>query len=308
MAAMNRDDSWAPEVDQRVDAYLGTVVHVVGSRQARPNLPSAGCPFCPGGLEAPEPYDVRWFRNRWPAMPGERCEVVLYTSDHSATFWSLGVDGVRKVIDLWTQRSSELGARDDVDFVLVFENRGAEVGATISHPHGQIYAYDHVPDRPQRVFAAGWQPEAETGDRMVTRVGGWLAYVPAAATYPVAVTLAPVERIGGLVDLTEQGRTDLATLLVNVFERLDGLYEQPLPYMMWLMQRPTGGGECADGWFHIEIVSPWRAAGVPRFIAAAEVACGEYFNPVIPEILAERLREVGQSISSPSSTPSSILP
>ena len=66
--------------DTRIDPYLGTVVHVVGTRQARPNLPSTGCPFCPGGLEAPEPYDVRWFKNRWPAMQPDRCEVVLYTS------------------------------------------------------------------------------------------------------------------------------------------------------------------------------------------------------------------------------------
>ncbi len=297
MTEMNRDDTWVPEVDQRVDAYLGTVVHVVGSRQARPNLPNVGCPFCPGGLEAPDPYDVRWFSNRWPAMPDDRCEVVLYTPDHNATFWSLGIGGVRKVIDLWTQRSSELGARDDVKFVLVFENRGAEVGATISHPHGQIYAYDHVPDRPRRVFEAGWQPEAEPGDRLVAEAGGWRAYVPAASTYPVAVTLAPLQRVADLTALSDEGRTDLATLLVHVFERLDALYGQPLPYMMWLMQCPTGDGDWADGWFHIEIVSPWRDAGVPRFIAAAEVACGEYFNPVIPEMLAGRLRDVGQSPS-----------
>ena len=157
----------------RIDPYLGTLVHVVGSRQARPNLPSSGCPFCPGGLEAPDDYDVRWFRNRWPAMPGDRCEVVLYTSEHDATLQSLGVDGVRKVIDLWADRTTELGARDDVDFVLVFENRGAEVGATIAHPHGQIYAYDHVPERPARLFAAGWQPDPDPGERAVAASASW---------------------------------------------------------------------------------------------------------------------------------------
>ena len=143
----------------RVDPYTGTAVHVVEARQDRPDLPSTGCPFCVGGLEAPEPYDVFWFPNRWPAMGGDRCEVVLYTSQHDATFWSLGVDGIRKVIDLWADRTTALGARDDVDFVLVFENRGPEVGATIAHPHGQIYAYDHVPDRPSRRLAAAWRPE-----------------------------------------------------------------------------------------------------------------------------------------------------
>jgi UDPglucose--hexose-1-phosphate uridylyltransferase len=286
--------------DVRVDEHLGTVVHVVGSRQARPNLPRSGCPFCPGGLEAPEPYDVRWFRNRWPAMPGDRCEVVLYSPLHDATFWSLGAAGVRKVIDLWTERTVALGSRDDVDFVLVFENRGAEVGATIAHPHGQIYAYGHVPDRPRRIFESHWTPDEDPGERAVARVGGWHAYVPYAPTYPIALTLAPRERVPDLAALSEAGRDDLAQLLVDVFARLDRLFDQPLPYMMWLMQRPTtstspanGSDAWPDAWFQIEIVSPWRRAGVSRFIAAAEVACNEFFNPVIPEDLAERLRNLG---------------
>ena len=279
--------------DRRVDPYLGTTVHVVGARQARPNLPSSGCPFCPGGREAPEPYDVRWFANRWPAMPGDRCEVVLYTPDHDATLWSLGAVGVRKVIDLWASRSAELGARPDVDFVLAFENRGAQVGATIAHPHGQIYAYDHVPQRPAKKFGSGWAPEPESDQRAVFQCGTWRAYVPQAATYPIAVTLAPVEKIADLGDLDSGGRDDLAALLVDIFARLDRLYDTPLPYMMWLMQRPCDGNSWPDAWFHIEIVSPWRSADVPRYIAAAEVACEEYFNPVVPEVLARRLRDLG---------------
>jgi UDPglucose--hexose-1-phosphate uridylyltransferase len=78
-------------------------------------------------------------------MPNSRCEVILYTQVHDATFWSLGMTGARKVIDLWAERSATLGARPDIAYVLVFENRGAAVGATIPHPHGQIYAFDSVP-------------------------------------------------------------------------------------------------------------------------------------------------------------------
>jgi UDPglucose--hexose-1-phosphate uridylyltransferase len=279
--------------DTRVDPHLGTVVHVVGTRQARPNLPSTGCPFCPGGLEAPEPYDVFWFRNRWPAMPGDRCEVVLYTPEHDATFFSLGVAGVRKVIDLWAARTAELGARDDVDFVLIFENRGPEVGATIAHPHGQIYAYDHVPDRPGRRLAAGWAPDLEDTERLVAEHEGWIAAVPYAATFPIALSVAPRERVPDLLAVDDGSRDALAALLVDVFARLDRLYDQPLPYMMWLNQRPTCDGPWDDAWFNIEIVSPWRRAGTARFIAAAEVACEEFFNPVIPELVAEQLRALG---------------
>src|SRR3954471_4632404 len=155
MANEHSDDDSAHVDDIRVDPHLGTIVHIVRARQGRPNLPSTGCPFCPGGLEAPDPYDVRWFRNRWPAMPDGRCEVVLYTPEHDATFWSLGVAGARRVIDLWAERTAVLGARDDVAYVLVFENRRAEVGATIAHPHGQIYAFDDVPDQPRSELARG---------------------------------------------------------------------------------------------------------------------------------------------------------
>ena len=276
--------------DVRSDPYLHTIVHVVDARQARPNLPSTGCPFCPGGREAPEPYDVRWFENRWPAMAGERCEVVLYTPVHDATFASLGVAGARKVIDLWAQRTTELGARPDVDFVLVFENRGTEVGATIAHPHGQIYAYDHVPDRPSRLLEAKWSPDLHPGERFVAEHGGWLASVPFASNYPIALSLAPRLQIPDVAALDAGGRDELATLLTDVLGRLDRLYRRPLPYMMWLNQQPTDGGDWPQAWFNIEIVSPWRSAGVARFIAAAEVACGEFFNPVIPEVLAQQLR------------------
>lgn len=277
--------------DVRIDPYHGSVVHVVGTRQARPNLPSTGCPFCPGGIEAPDPYEVRWFRNRWPAMPGDRCEVILYTSRHDATFWELGVDGALRVIELWTERFAELGDRADVDYVLIFENRGPEVGATIAHPHGQIYAYDHVPSRPARALAAGWAPEVDD-DLIVTSSGSWIAFVPSAPTYPVAVTLSPRDRVGDLTELDATGRRDLAHLMIDVLARLDRLYDRPLPYMMWFHQRPTVEN-APDAWLRLEIVSPWRSADTARFIAAAEVACEEYFNPVVPEELAARLREIG---------------
>lgn len=280
--------------ETRLDPFTHTVVHVVDSRQKRPNLPSSGCPFCVGGVEAPEPYDVRWFPNRWPAMDGERCEVVLYTPDHDATFWSLGLVGARRVIDLWADRTETLGARDDVDYVLVFENRGPEVGATIAHPHGQIYAYDHVPARQAARLRAGWRPDPEPDDRCVLATDDWTAWVPFAPTFPVAVEIAPNERTADLVTMHDGLRDGLAGLLVDLLDRFDRLFDEQLPYMMWLNQRPSTQDGFDDAWFNIEIVSPWRSAGVPRFIAAAEIASEEYFNPVVPEVLAARLRDLGR--------------
>ena len=276
----------------RIDPVMGTVVHVVGTRQERPNLPSTGCPFCVGGIEAPDPYDVRWFPNRWPAMEGDRCELVLYTPEHDATFSELGVAGGRRVVDLWADRTTTLGARDDVDYVLVFENRGAEVGATITHPHGQIYAYDHVPRRQTSRLAGGWTPDKSPDERLVTQAGGWSAWVPYAPTFPITIEVAPVDRIADLPSMNDCDRDALSAILVDVLARLDRLFDTPLPYMMWLNQRPTVTNGHDDAWFNVEIVSPWRSSGVQRFIAAAEVASEEYFNPVMPEGLASQLRRL----------------
>lgn len=277
-------------LDTRADEFLGTVVHVVQSRQSRPNLPSVGCPFCVGGLEAPEPYTVKSFPNRWPALGEGRCEVVLYTPDHEATFSSIGIDGARAVIDLWAERTRALLKLPGVEFVLVFENRGADVGATIPHPHGQIYAYDHVPSRPRRRLEAGWHPEAEPGDRLIIRRDGWQVWTQHAPVHPISISIAPEHRIPDLVGASDDERAALAGVMVDLFARLDRLYEQPLPYMMWLYQAPSSWQGATEPWFNIEVVSPWRSAGVQRFVAAAELAGDEYFNPVDPAELAERLR------------------
>ena len=136
----------AAPYDRRVDPLTGEAAVIVAKRQARPNLgegvhtaSTVTCPFCPGGVEAPEDYDVKAFTNRWPSISDGRCEVVLYTSDHEASFASLGVAGARKVVDLWAERTAALGGRDDVAYVLVFENRGPEVGATIPHQIGRAH-------------------------------------------------------------------------------------------------------------------------------------------------------------------------
>jgi UDPglucose--hexose-1-phosphate uridylyltransferase len=280
----------------RADVHTGALTYVVGSRQARPNLPEATCPFCPGGLEAAEPYEVRWFPNRWPAMPDGRCEIVLYTPEHDTTFWSLGADGARKVIDLWAERTAALGAKPDVDYVLVFENRGPEVGATITHPHGQIYAFDFVPALPLRELERGTLFD-EPEERLVASAPGWRAWVPAAPTFPYALVLVPDAHVPDLPTLDEAGRGGLAVLLVDVLERLDVLFDAQTPYMLWIHQRPFDGRDWPHVRLHVEIVSPWRAAGVPRFVAAGELGSGVFFNPVPPEDAAQSLRDAVRASS-----------
>ena len=276
--------------DIRTDTYLGTVVHVVADRQNRPNLPIAGCPFCVGGLEAPEQYSVRSFPNRWPALEEGYCEVVLYSPDHEATFGTLTNDEALSVVNLWAQRTQALQEMPNGEYIIVFENRGAEIGATISHPHGQIYAFDHVPPRPARMIAGGWEPVVASDEHLILEVDGWRVFSEYAAVYPVSIRIAPIHRIADLADMNAVDRAILAATLVRVFAALDALFDAPLPYMMWINQAPRTRDDWPDAWFNIEIVSPWRAQGLPRFIAGVEVASGEFFNPVDPADVAARLR------------------
>jgi UDPglucose--hexose-1-phosphate uridylyltransferase len=281
--------------DARIDDLTGATTVMAGSRQHRPNRPAASCPFCVGGLEAPEPYDVLAFPNRWPSYPDGRCEVVLYTPEHDLTFPDLAGRPARRVVDLWAERTEALGSRPDVDYVLVFENRGEEVGATISHPHGQIYAYDHVPDAPLAELrrasrgdcALCLQPDPAL---VVAEATGWRAWVPAASAYPYALLLAPDVHRPDLPALDGPQRDGLADLLVDVLGRLDRLFDAPLPYMLWIHQRPTDGGHWPEAHLHAHVVSPLRSPGVQRFVAAAELGSGEYVNPVVPEDAAAALR------------------
>ena len=274
----------------RRDPHLDTVVHIVADRQHRPNLPSTDCPFCVGGLEAPEPYEVRAFPNRWPALQPGYCEVVLYTPDHDASFASLGAQGISRVIDLWSERTTALRELPDGEYIIVFENRGAEIGATISHPHGQIYAFDHVPHRQQRQLDAHWSPELVSGDREVLVHNGWKVWTEFASVHPVSLRIAPLERVADLPSMSDSQRSDLADVLARVFSAFETLFDAPAPYMMWLNQSPRTSSRWPQAWFNIEIVSPWRTTGVPRYIAAVEVASEEYFNPVDPADVAQRLR------------------
>lgn len=284
------------DLPYRVDPLSGDLAYIVAKRQGRPNLPSSGCPFCPGGLEAPEPYDVFSFPNRWPAIPGGRSEVVLYTSDHDATFASLGAPGARKVIDLWAERTAALGTRDDVAYVLVFENRGPEVGATIAHPHGQIYAFDRVPPRARdeldRADPTAFADDADGPDheRLVAAIGTWRAWVPWAAGWPYELLLAPRVDRPDLPSLDDAERQDLASLLVDVLGRLDALFGDPMPYMLWWHQRPFDGGDWPAARVHLHIAPLLRSPGTPRFVAAGELGSHVYFNPVDPSDAAAALR------------------
>jgi UDPglucose--hexose-1-phosphate uridylyltransferase len=287
-------DSQRSGSGRRIDPLTGTPTHIVTHRQDRPNLPDGSCPFCIGGSEAPNPYEVLAFPNRWPPLPDGRAEIVLYTPDHDASFADLSAVQARKVVDLWSERSAVLGAQDDVSYVLVFENRGPEVGATIAHPHGQIYAFADMPPAALAEFSTNGMPRGfdadAIGDRLVSSIGDWAAWVPLAAGWPYELLLAPHTSIPDLPSLDDASRDSLGELLIDIVSRLDRLFAAPMPFMMWIHQRPFDNQTWPDVRVHIHIAPLLRSPGTARFVAAGELGSGVWFNPVEPSVAAAELR------------------
>lgn len=281
------------EAGLRIDPLTGAYVVVTPWRQNRPNLPDSGCPFCPGGLEAPGPYDVRHIPNRWPGLPGGRHEVVLHNPDHGATFPDLGEEGTARVIERWSERTAVLGAREDVDYVFIFENRGRAIGSTIDHPHSQILALSAIPPVPEAELSAGaCHICKDTDDALiVTRGPGWQAGVPWAPSWPYEIVISPHDHVPDLPSAGRQLRAGLSAILVDSVSRVERLLGRGVPYMLWMHQRPTTGGDWPAAHLHLHLAPVLRAPGVTRHLASAELGAGIFFDPVDPHEAAARLRD-----------------
>ncbi|MEU0752985.1 galactose-1-phosphate uridylyltransferase [Streptomyces albogriseolus] len=311
----------------RRDELLGDSVAVASHRQGRTYHPPADeCPLCPsrdGRLsEIPDSsYDVVVFENRFPSLGGDsgRCEVVCFTSDHDASFASLGERQARLVLDAWTDRTSELSHLPSVEQVFCFENRGAEIGVTLQHPHGQIYAYPFTTPRTalmlrqvaahkeatggENLFDAVVERE-RAGERVVLEGEHWVAFVPYAAHWPYEVHLYPKRRVPDLLGLDEAARTEFPRVYLELLRRFDRIFgenEPPTPYIAAWHQAPFGqlaefdGVTRDDFALHLELFTIRRTSGKLKFLAGSESGMNVFINDVPPERAAERLREVASS-------------
>jgi len=239
------------------------VVYAV-HRQHRTFLPAEDhCPLCPtspGGppTEIPFPsFEIVVFDNRFPPLesPVGAAEVVVYTDEHHGSFAGLAPERAEALMWVWRQRYQELGARDDVGYVLIFENRGVEVGTTLHHPHGQIYAYPFLPPVPALELAADERlggcavcaltgRELEDGRRIVHSNERVTAFVPYAARWPYEVHVVMREHRASLVQCTPDDLRDLSRALQAVTRGYDLLFTRPFPYVMALgatsCRVPTG--------------------------------------------------------------------
>ncbi len=287
-------------------------------------------PTRPGGFptEIPAPdYDIVVFENKFPSLqrhpplpavegselmpvrPAEGvCEVVVYTPEADKTLAELPLEKIEHLVWVWTDRFAALAARPDVQYVYIFENKGKEIGVTLSHPHGQIYAYPFIPPvletelasaraywetHGDNLFLAVLRQELGDGRRIVTQNDTFVAVVPFYARYPYEVHITA--RTAGktaLVDFTRQEQGDLARILHVLLRKYDNLFGFSLPYIMALHSRPAVGNS-ADYpfWqFHIEFYPPYRTKEKLKYLAGSEAGAGAFINDTLAEEKAAELR------------------
>lgn len=321
--------------EERYNPFWGRWITVAATRASRPwsgetesgaRVPEAptydpACYLCPGnrrtsGIENPVYPHTYAFPNDFPAMTVETyapeppggsyaarpatgtCEVIVYSPDHSQRLATMSVEDIAQVVEAWIEVYDRLGARPEIDYVMIFENRGGVMGNSQLHPHGQVYAYGAIPDLmvlgQVDAFEHGdfvddaLRVEREDGRRVLLETDAFCAFVPFAAWLPYDVTIVPKRAIRSLSETTDAERRELAGLLKRLLGGLDALFGQPYQYSMALIQAPTDG---RDRPFHaqIHISSLLRGPSVRKHIVGTDIF-GRSVNPSDPNVSAAEIR------------------
>lgn len=319
----------------RYHPFLGTWVITATHRQDRTFLPPDDfdplSPTKPGGFptEIPlEDYDLVVFENKFPALslPGLEpavassdltpvmpsagvCEVVSYTPKVKGSFAELPYSQVRKLTRVWKDRYCTLAELPQVEYIFIFENKGREIGVTLNHPHGQIYAYPFVPPVPEKElkqeeahFEKEGVPLMESilnqvyaspveASPLVWENELFAVFVPFFARYPYETYVVPKRHLKSLADFDERTLDAYAEALLITAKKLDGLFEISMPYVMVTHQKP-----CRPGyewtWFHTEFYPIYRTKEKIKYLAGSESGAGTFVNDTLPEVSAQRLRDV----------------
>jgi UDPglucose--hexose-1-phosphate uridylyltransferase len=294
-----------------------------------------GCYLCPGNARAngehmPK-YDSTYvFENDFAALKPEGeagafdasgtgllkastergvCRVLCFDSRHDLTLATMGSVQVRRVVETWVEQAEELGAHDDIRYVQIFENRGAMMGASNPHPHGQIWATEHVPNEPQAelksqkeyfalhgelLLAAYLRMELDTRERIVLENESWVALVPFWAVWPFETMLLPRRAVAGFAELAEKERYDLADILQKLTAGYNRVFAAPFPYSMGFHPAPCDGEDHTEWGLHAHFFPPLlRSATVRKFMVGFELL-GSPQRDITPESAAEILRNAMQ--------------
>ncbi len=310
----------------RWNPLLGTYTMVAGNRQNRPHLPKDHCPFCPGSGKVPDAFDIFVYDNDFPTLslqPDDvsendfflkkeaygKCEVILYSSNHHTSLYQLPLGQIEKLIRIWKQRTEALSADPKIKYIFPFENRGEEVGVTIHHPHGQLYAYSWIPakiytellncrDYFQKnecnFFDDFISQEKKSGLRIIEENDSFITLIPFFTDYPYGAFIVAKNDLALLSDFSDKEISDLAMALKNITGAFEMLFEKIFPYMMCVHQLPVNHENFQDAKkyfrFHIEFYPPLRAADKLKWMASSETGAGAAANPLLVEETAVELR------------------
>ena len=317
----------------RLDPLLNEWVAMAAHRQGRIFLPPKElCPLCPTTGELPteipeNDFEVVVFDNRSPslrppdgdfALPdlvgadtdegvaAGKCEVICFTADHGGAFKSLSPQRVRTLLEAWRDRTRELSQEPYIEHIAPFENRGEEIGVTLAHPHGQIYAYSYLPSRVTKMLQVATAHHQKTGrvlfddvvarelrdgDRIIARNEHWVAFTPYASRYPFEIHVAPLQPVADLAELQPAACDSFPSIAIEVMQRLDGVFGIEMAYIAAWHQAPVRQGRDLLR-LHWQITSVRRAPGKLKYLAGSESAMGAFIMDMKPEQSAQQLKDV----------------
>ena len=303
----------------------GTVEH---SEESTPDYVS-DCYLCPGnmrvsGRQNPVYRSTFVFDNDLPCVSQEApqdlsepvgiyrtrpargiARVVCYSPRHSLTLAELETPEVEELLRVWQEQYRELGAREDINHVLIFENKGEAVGVSNPHPHCQIYATNfvfktietearvsqrHLAETGRVLFQDILAAEKQDGRRIICENETAIAFMPYFARYAYEVYVAPKQTHPSIAALSDAELHDFASVLRQVLIKYDNLWQIPLPYVMPLHQAPTDGGDYRGFHFHIEFHPPLRRPNLLKYLAGPEIGGGNFLSDTAPEEKAAELR------------------
>ncbi len=244
------------------------------------------------------------------------CKVICFHPDHSLTLPRMTQAEIRAVVDAWTREYEEIGARDWIEYVQIFENRGSAMGASNPHPHCQIWSTGFVPDEPAAETAAQeeymsrtghcllcdyLEAERATGERLIFENEDFSVLVPWWAVWPFEVMVVSRRHAGALPELASAERDGLADALKRLTTRYDNLFETSFPYTMGFHQRPTTGKNQSEWHFHAHFLPPLlRSATVRKYMVGFEMLDMPQ-RDITPESAAEKLRACSEAHFQPRS-------
>ncbi|RJG22249.1 galactose-1-phosphate uridylyltransferase [Massilia cavernae] len=272
-------------------------------------------------------YEIAVFDNRFPSLALDshdppqltvqtapangKCEVVVFTQDPGSALNMLDLGRIELLFQVWADRTTRLAQTGQIKYVLPFENRGVEVGVTLHHPHGQIYAYPFMPPVPARMlsqeqafFEKNGRPllpdlvrkEIDAGVRMIYHGPHACAFVPACARYPYEVWVTPIGQVQDFASLDDAQRADLARALKTVLLKYEGMWQRPFPYLMAWYQAPTDGKTHPETQLHTQFSPPYRTRDRLKFLAGTELGAGMFAMDALPEEKAADLQAVNVTL------------